>query len=113
MTYKYGIVIYWSEEDQVFIAEIPELPGCVTHGGTPAAALANALEATGLWVDTAKEFGNPVPEPIGRPNVSMPGEAEHTRLEKKQLAATPLRRKNQPRRHYDIASKPVMNPLAR
>lgn len=61
--YKYRIVIYWSSEDRVYIAEVSELPGCVTHGDTPNAALANANEAIGLWIDTAKEFGNPIPEP--------------------------------------------------
>lgn len=66
MTYKYGVVIYWSDEDQLFIAEVPELPGCVTHGETPDAALANAHEAIELWIDTAREFGNPVPEPKGQ-----------------------------------------------
>lgn len=72
MTYKYGIVIYWSDEDQVFIAEVPELPGCVTHGETPDAALANANEAIELWIDTAKEFGNPVPQPKGqRPTIDF------------------------------------------
>ena len=63
---KYAIIIYWSDEDQVFIAEVPELPGCITHGETQSAALANANEAIQLWVDTAKEFGNPIPEPKGQ-----------------------------------------------
>ena len=63
---KYKINIYWSDEDQVFIAEVPELPGCMTHGDTQAAALANANEAIQLWIDTANEFGDPVPEPKGQ-----------------------------------------------
>jgi len=62
---KYGIIIYWSKEDQVFVAEVPELPGCVAHGETQEAALANANEAIQLWIDNAKEFGDPVPEPTG------------------------------------------------
>ena len=66
MTYKYEIIIYWSDEDQAFIAEVPELPGCMAHGGTPARALANANDAIQLWIDTAKEFGDPVPQPKGR-----------------------------------------------
>ena len=66
MTYKYEIIIYWSDEDQAFIAEVPELPGCMAHGGTPSRALANANDAIQLWIDTAKEFGDPVPKPKGR-----------------------------------------------
>jgi predicted RNase H-like HicB family nuclease len=64
--YKYETIIYWSEEDQLFIAEVPELPGCMAHGSSPDAALANAQEAIGLWLDTAREFGDPIPEPKGR-----------------------------------------------
>ena len=63
---KYEIILYWSDEDQVFIAEVPELPGCIAHGNTQEAALANVKEAIQLWIDTAKEFGDPVPEPKGR-----------------------------------------------
>ena len=63
---KYEIIIYWSDEDQVFVAEVPELPGCMAHGDTQDAALANAQEATQLWIDTANEFGDTVPEPKGR-----------------------------------------------
>lgn len=64
--HKYEIIIYWSNEDQVFIAEVPELPGCMAHGDTQEAALKSAHEAIQLWIDTAKEFGDPVPEPKGR-----------------------------------------------
>jgi predicted RNase H-like HicB family nuclease len=63
--HKYEIIIYWSNEDQVFIAEVPELPGCMTHGDTQESALSQANEAIQLWIDTAKEFGHPVPEPKG------------------------------------------------
>lgn len=63
--YKYEIIIYWSSEDEVFIAEVPELPGCMAHGGTPEEALKNAKEAIQLWMDTAKEFGDVIPEPKG------------------------------------------------
>lgn len=63
--HKYEIIIYWSNEDKVFIAEVPELPGCMAHGETQEAALAHANEAIHLWIDTAKEFGDPVPEPKG------------------------------------------------
>ncbi len=64
--HKYETIIYWSDEDQIFVAEIPELPGCMAHGTTPEAALAHAQEAMQLWIDTAREFGDPVPEPKGR-----------------------------------------------
>jgi len=64
--YKYETIIYWSEEDQSFIADVPELPGCMAHGATPDEALKNAQEAMQLWLDTAREFGDPIPEPKGR-----------------------------------------------
>ncbi|MDT4951904.1 MAG: hypothetical protein QOJ02_42 [Acidobacteriota bacterium] len=60
---KYRINIYWSAEDQVFIAEVPELPGCMTHGDTRVAARANANDAIQSWIDTANKFGDPIPEP--------------------------------------------------
>lgn len=63
---KYEVIIYWSEEDEAFVAEVPELPGCAAHGPTQEAALASAKEAIVLWIDTAKEFGDPIPDPKGR-----------------------------------------------
>ena len=66
MVPKYEIIIFWSQVDQVFVADVPELPGCMAHGDTYEAALREAKEATQLWVDTAREFGDPVPEPKGR-----------------------------------------------
>ena len=57
---------HWSDEDQVFIAEVPELAGCVAHGDSPEAALAQAQEAITLWLDTAREFGDSIPAPKGR-----------------------------------------------
>lgn len=63
--YKYEVIIYWSNEDEAFIAEVPELPGCAAHGSAPEEALRNSQEAIQLWIDTAKEFGDPVPEPKG------------------------------------------------
>ncbi len=64
--YKYETIIYWSEEDQSLIADVPELPGCMAHGVSPEETLANAQEAMQLWIDTAREFGDPIPEPKGR-----------------------------------------------
>ena len=63
--YKYEVIIYWSTEDQTYIAAVPELPGCMAHGSTQQAALASANEAIQLWIDTAREFGDLVPEPKG------------------------------------------------
>lgn len=63
---KYELIIYWSDEDAAFIAEAPEHPGCAAHGATQEDALTNALDAIRLWIDTAKEFGDPIPEPKGR-----------------------------------------------
>jgi predicted RNase H-like HicB family nuclease len=63
---KYEVIIYWSEEDAAFVAEVPQLPGCAAHGPSQEAALASAQQAIRLWVDTAKEFGDPIPEPKGR-----------------------------------------------
>jgi predicted RNase H-like HicB family nuclease len=65
LMYKYEIIIYWSSEDEFFISEVPELPGCMAHGRTPEGALKNAKEAIQLWIDTAKEFGDKIPEPKG------------------------------------------------
>ena len=63
---KYEIIIFWSEEDNAFIADVPELPGCMAHGATEIEALNNIKDAMELWIDTAKEFGDPIPEPKGR-----------------------------------------------
>lgn len=61
--YRYEIVPYWSREDEAFVAEVPELPGCMAHGSTQEAALANAKDAMQLWIETALEFGDLVPSP--------------------------------------------------
>jgi predicted RNase H-like HicB family nuclease len=63
---KYEVIIYWSVEDEAYVADVPELPGCSAHGPTQESALSNAQDAIRLWIDTAKEFGDPVPEPKGR-----------------------------------------------
>ncbi len=64
--YKYEIIIYWSNEDDAFVAEIPELPGCSAHGDTYERALNSAQGAIQLWLETAKQHGDPIPEPKGR-----------------------------------------------
>jgi predicted RNase H-like HicB family nuclease len=64
--YRYEIVIYWSEEDKAFIAEVPELAGCAADGATYAEALANVDVIIQEWIETAKELGRAIPEPKGR-----------------------------------------------
>ena len=66
MKSKYEIIIYWSKEDNAFIAEVPELPGCMADGKTYQEALANAEVIIQEWVETAKELGRPIPPPKGR-----------------------------------------------
>ena len=62
---RYELIIYWSKTDNSFLVEVPELPGCMAHGSTQEEALGNAKDAAQLWLDTAREFGDPVPEPRG------------------------------------------------
>ena len=64
--YRYEIIMYWSEEDQAFIAEVPELPGCAADGATYQEALANVQVIITEWLETAKELGRPIPKPKGR-----------------------------------------------
>jgi len=63
---RYEVIIYWSDEDQVFIAEVPELAGCMADGQTYQEALSNAEGVIDEWIETAKELGRPIPEPKGR-----------------------------------------------
>jgi predicted RNase H-like HicB family nuclease len=63
---KYEIIIYWSEEDSAYIAEVPELPGCAADGETYQNALANAEVIIKEWIETAKELGRPIPAPRGK-----------------------------------------------
>jgi predicted RNase H-like HicB family nuclease len=63
---KYEIILYWSDEDGAFIAEVPELPGCAADGPTRQEAVANAETAIQEWIETARDLGRPIPEPRGR-----------------------------------------------
>ena len=63
---QYEIVLYWSKEDQAFIAEVPELPGCAADGATYQEALANAEVIIQEWIETARKLGRPIPEARGR-----------------------------------------------
>ena len=66
MSSKYEMIVYWSEDDESFVAEVPELPGCMADGQTYQEAVSNAEVVIQQWIDTAKEEGRPVPEPKGR-----------------------------------------------
>jgi predicted RNase H-like HicB family nuclease len=63
---RYELIIYWSEEDQAFVAEVPELPGCAADGATYAEAVVNVQIVIQEWIETATELGRPIPEPRGR-----------------------------------------------
>ncbi len=63
---KYEIIIYWSEDDSTYIAEVPELPGCMSDGKTYGQALQNVEVIINEWVETAKELNRPIPKPKGR-----------------------------------------------
>lgn len=63
---KYEVIIYWSDEDEAFVAEVPELPGCAADGPTYKDALANVEVIIQEWIETAKELGRPIPKPKGR-----------------------------------------------
>ena len=65
-SWKYEIIIYWSDQDEAYVAETPELPGCAADGETYARALANAEVVIQEWIETARELGRPIPEPKGR-----------------------------------------------
>ena len=63
---KYEVIIYWSDDDKAFIAEVPELPGCAADGQSYQEALANVEVIIQEWIETARELGRPIPEPKGR-----------------------------------------------
>jgi predicted RNase H-like HicB family nuclease len=64
--FRYEVIIYWSDEDQAFLAEVPELPGCAADGATYAEAISNVEVIIREWIETAQELGRPVPQPKGR-----------------------------------------------
>jgi predicted RNase H-like HicB family nuclease len=64
--YKYELIIYWSEKDNSFIVEVPELPGCMADGKAYTEAVANANVVIEEWIETAKSLNRPIPEPRGR-----------------------------------------------
>jgi predicted RNase H-like HicB family nuclease len=64
--YRYEIILYWSAEDAAFIAEVPELPGCMAHGESQDDALRHVQDAMAAWIEVAQEIGRSIPEPRGR-----------------------------------------------
>jgi predicted RNase H-like HicB family nuclease len=64
--YRYEIILFWSKEDNAFVADVPELPGCMAHGDTQESALQNIKEAMSGWIEVAAELGRSIPEPRGR-----------------------------------------------
>jgi predicted RNase H-like HicB family nuclease len=66
MSSKYEIIMFWSDEDGAYLAEVPELPGCMADGNTYQEALSNAERIIQEWIETATELGRPIPQPKGR-----------------------------------------------
>ena len=66
MNPRYEIIIYWSEDDNAFVAEVPELAGCMADGSSYQDAVANAEEAISIWLETARSLNRPIPEPKGK-----------------------------------------------
>lgn len=64
--FRYEVVIYWSDEDQAFIAEVPQLAGCMADGATYQEALSNAEVVIKEWIETTRELGEPIPQPKGK-----------------------------------------------
>ena len=64
--YKYEIIVYWSEEDRLYVAEIPELPGCMADGKTYQEAIKNAQIVISEWLETAESMGREIPQPKGK-----------------------------------------------
>ena len=66
MKLNYELILWWSAEDEVYVVDVPELPGCMAHGATRQAAIKNAEDAINLWIKTTKDDGLEIPEPRGR-----------------------------------------------
>jgi predicted RNase H-like HicB family nuclease len=64
--YRYEIIVYWSEQDNAFIAEVPELPGCMADGSTYEEVMKNVQVIIREWIETARQLGRDIPEPKGR-----------------------------------------------
>ena len=64
--HRYEVIIYWSKDDNMFLAEVPELPGCMADGKSHQEALANVNDVIMQWIETAKSLNRPIPEPKGK-----------------------------------------------
>lgn len=60
---RYEIVVYWDDDDQIYVAEVPDLPGCAAHAKSQVEAVENVTQAVSLWIETAREFGDDIPQP--------------------------------------------------
>ena len=103
MNYKYDIILYWSEEDEAFIAEVPDLPGCAADGPTYEAALSAVQVAMNAWLKTRKEMGRPIPGQIASvgsshktAGVVIPEDAKDAALVKKIVTVEMGKRSGQP-----------------
>ncbi len=66
MMYKYELIIYWSNEDNAYVVEVPELPGCMADGRTYEEAVKNTQKVIEEWIETAREMGRDIPAPKGK-----------------------------------------------
>ena len=103
MTHKYDIILHWSEQDEAFIAEVPDLPGCTADGHTYEDALARIQEVMEIWVELQKEMGHPIPDHAGKSvdchktaGVIIPEDAKDAALVKKTITVQPGKRSGQP-----------------
>ncbi len=64
--FKYEMIVYWSQQDEAFLVEVPELPGCMADGATHEEAVKNAGKVIQLWIETARDLGREIPKPRGR-----------------------------------------------
>lgn len=64
--YKYEVIVYWSDEDDAYITEVPELPGCMADGSSYEEAIRNAQTVIAEWIETAQELGREIPKPKGK-----------------------------------------------
>jgi len=78
VSYKYEIILYWSQDDGAFIAEVPELPGCMADGETYSEALKNVELIIQEWIETATELGKVIPKPKGKLKANRAATISHS-----------------------------------
>lgn len=103
MTHKYDIILHWSEQDEAFIAEVPDLPGCAADGPTYEDALVRVREIMEIWIEPQKGMGHPIPDHAGKgvgrrktAGVVIPEDAKDAALVKKTITVQPGKRSGQP-----------------